>query len=182
MRRLIATTAAAVALAMTAGPVLAQDGSLTITNLLCPTGYTGTSYAADCTEPPDPPIDFVVDGPTSETATPDTNGVVTFSGLAAGTYTVTGGVPGEFASAVVECEATSGDATTSLDGVILTLELGEDAVVECDWFNVPEDLSGLPPTDLPAPASSPVTILGLVLVGLAGVLITVRRGSRRAEA
>lgn len=121
---------------------LAQDASVTITNLMCPTGYSGTNYAADCTGVPDPSLPFEISGPTSASRQADATGTVVFEGLPAGTYTVTGGAPGDFAEAVIQCE---GQESISQDGVILTLEIAADAAVTCNWWNIPEDVSGKPP-------------------------------------
>ena len=173
MRRLVvALPTAALLLALSVAPALAQTGSVTITNLLCPTGYGGTDHAADCTEVIDPPLPFEISGPSSASGEPDVSGVVTFDGLAAGTYTVTGGVPGEFAEAVIECQ---GAETMSQDGVILTLEIAEEAEVTCSWWNIPEDLSGKTPTTaMPLEPASPLTAVGALLVLLAAVAVAVR--------
>ena len=176
MKRLLASLGAATLLAaLMTGPALAQAGSLTITNLLCPTGYTGTNHAADCTEPPDPPLPFAVDGPTSADGTPDANGVVTFSGLSSGTYVVTGGVPGEFADLVVSCVRADADWPVQQNGAIVTIEIPADAEISCFWWNVPLDLSGkVPPsTAVPAPEGSTMrellTLAGIGLLGLAAI-------------
>jgi hypothetical protein len=177
MRRYVTAGAMAAALALVlAAPALAQDGSLTITNLLCPTDYAGADYAGDCTEPPEPPLPFQLDGPVSAATETDASGVVTFSGLEAGTYTVTGGVPGDFGTAVVECTASAGEFEKTEDGVTVTLELSADAQVARNWWNVPEDLSGRPPSTALEVPSTPI----LPIAGLALLITAVGLGARTA--
>ena len=143
MRRIVlALPIAALFVMLSATTALAQNATVTITNLICPTGYSGTNYVADCTGVPDPSLPFEISGPASASGQTDATGTVVFEGLPAGTYTVTGGAPGDFAEAVIEC---AGQESIAQDGVILTLEIAADAEVTCSWWNIPEDVSGMPP-------------------------------------
>ena len=124
MRRIVvAPPIAALFVMLSVTSALAQTASVTITNLFCPTDYSGTNYAADCTAVP-PSLPFAISGPASATGQTDATGTVAFDGLPAGTYTVTGGAPGDFAEAVIECQ---GQESISQDGVVLTLEIAADA-------------------------------------------------------
>jgi hypothetical protein len=163
MRRIfVALPTAAVFVILSVTTALAQNASVSIANLICPTGYSGTNYAADCTGIPDPSLPFEISGPTSASGQTDATATVVFEGLPAGTYTVTGGVPGDFAEAVIECE---GQESFSQDGVILTLEIAADAAVTCSWWNIPEDLSGTPPnTALAAGQPTRPALLGMLMV------------------
>jgi hypothetical protein len=167
MRRIVvALPIAALFVMLSVTMALAKGASVTITNLICPTGYGGTNYAADCTSVPDPSLPFEISGPASASGQTDTAGTVIFEGLPAGTYTVTGGVPGEFAEAVIECQ---GQESISQDGVILTLEIAADAAVTCSWWNIPEDLSGKPPNTAVATGQPD----GSVLLGMLMVLLSI---------
>jgi hypothetical protein len=129
--------------------------SITIHNRLCPTGYTGNQLFADCHgNPQDSNLDFTIDGPVTETFGTGDDGNVAFQLLAAGTYNISGGVPGEFATTVVFCSVdedpdTLFEATETSTGVSVDLEDGTDVI--CDWYNTPIDLSG-GPTPTPTPS------------------------------
>ena len=163
MRRIfVALPISALFVMLSVTTALAQNASVTITNLICPTGYSGTNYAADCTDVPDPSLPFEISGPASASGQTDATGTVVFEGLPAGTHTVTGGAPGDFAAAVIECE---GQESISQDGVILTLEIAADAAVTCNWWNIPEDLSGKPPnTAVPVDQLDGFGLLGVLMV------------------
>jgi hypothetical protein len=173
MRRIVALPIAALFVMLSVTTVLAQNASVTITNLICPTGYSGTTYAADCTGVPDPSLPFEISGPASSSGQTDATGTVVFEDLPAGTYTVTGGAPGDFAEAVIECE---GQESISQDGVILTLEIAADAAVTCNWWNIPEDLSGKPPNTAVAVGQPD----GSALLGMLMVLLSISMLARSA--
>jgi hypothetical protein len=174
MRRVVvALPTAALFVMLSATTTLAQTASVTITNLICPTGYGGTNYAADCTGVPDPALPFEISGPASASGQTDAKGNVVFEGLPTGTYTVTGGAPGDFATAVIECE---GQDSISQDGVILTLEIAADAAVACTWWNIPEDASGTPPNTAMAVAQPD----GSALLGTLMLLLSISMLTRRA--
>jgi hypothetical protein len=123
-----------------------QPASLVVQALSCPVAYEGTSYAADCVEPlADIAFDLSAASGSSGQATTGADGTVTFVDLVPDTYTLTGGVPGEFASQVVECAADAGSVPSSpaqaqSPGATLTLDDGD--AVTCRWYVIPENLRG----------------------------------------
>jgi hypothetical protein len=129
----------------TATPALEQ-ASLFVQALSCPIAYEGTDYAADCFEPlVDIAFDLSAASGSSGQASTGADGAVTFVDLAPDTYTLTGGVPGEFATQVVQCTADAGSvpsspAQTQTPGATLTLDDGD--AVTCRWYVIPEDLRG----------------------------------------
>lgn len=144
----------------------ATRASLTIHNRLCPEGFAGSDYYANCHHTPAPAgLEFAVEGAAALVGTTDGAGNLVFD-LAPGEYAVRGGVPGEFATLVVYCAPVAAPGTpfaftplgngtrgpNDLTGIVLALAAG-DAVV-CDWYNTPENLRGeeIPPTAAPAPA------------------------------
>ncbi|MFL5759304.1 MAG: hypothetical protein ACJ789_06175 [Thermomicrobiales bacterium] len=141
--------------------------SITIHNRICPTGYTGTAYFADCHgNPQTSHLEFTIDGPMTETFATGDDGNVAFQALPAGTYDISGGVPGEFASTVVYCSANddpNNQVATTMTGTGYSLELADNSDVICDWYNIPEDLSGTTPT--PASTTTPTTALPSTGVG-----------------
>ncbi|HEX2280611.1 MAG TPA: SpaA isopeptide-forming pilin-related protein [Thermomicrobiales bacterium] len=119
---------------------------LVVQALSCPVAYEGTDYAVDCAEPlADIAFDLSAATGTSGQATTGADGTVTFVDLAPDTYTLTGGVPGEFANQVVQCTADAGSvpsspSPTEAPGATLTLDDGD--AVTCRWYVIPEDLRG----------------------------------------
>lgn len=121
--------------------------SLTVQALACPVAYEGTAYAADCVEPlADITFDLAsaAAAPTLQ-GTTGTDGTVAFVELTPDTYSLTGGVPGEFAEQIVACADESGAipseaSQTLIPGAIVTLEAGDN--VTCAWYVVPENLRG----------------------------------------
>jgi hypothetical protein len=129
--------------------------SLTIHNRICPTGYTGSALFADCHgNPQDSNLEFTIDGSGEiQTQPTDDNGNVTFN-TNPGTYNISGGVPGEFATTTVWCSVdedpdTLFEAEETATGVSVDIEEGTDVI--CDWYNTPIDLSGGEPTPTPTP-------------------------------
>jgi Bacterial TSP3 repeat len=120
--------------------------SLVVQVLSCPVAYEGTNYAADCVEPlADIAFDLSAATGSSGQATTGADGTVTFVDLVPDTYTLTGGVPGEFATQVVQCTADAGSvpsspSPTEAPGATLTLDDGD--AVTCHWYVIPEDLRG----------------------------------------
>ena len=123
-----------------------EAASLVVQALACPVAYEGTNYAADCVEPLADVV-FALSAATGSSgqATTGADGTVTFVDLIPDTYTLTGGVPGEFATQVVQCAADAGSvpsspSQTEAPGATLTLDDGD--AVTCHWYVIPEDLRG----------------------------------------
>ncbi len=125
----------------------AELASLTVQALNCPVAYEGDDFAQDCTEPlagieyrlAIPATEFSVEGTT------DAAGEVTFEDLGENTYTLTGGVPAEFAVQPVECADEAGPfpaepTYSEIPGA--TLELMPGDAITCAWYVIPEDLQG----------------------------------------
>jgi hypothetical protein len=133
-------------LAATAGAQVVP-ASITIHHRLCGDNYLGGDPFVECHDVlVGTALDFTIDGPVEETDAADLNtGNVTFDDLPAGVYEITGGVPGDFSNAMVYCtDQTSGDALEVVEtdnGV--EIDIAEDAEVVCDWYEFPEDLSGI---------------------------------------
>ena len=132
--------------AATPTPTRLTPASLVVQALSCPVAYEGTNYAADCVEPlADITFDLSAATGSSGQATTGADGTVTFVDLVPDTYTLTGGVPGEFANQVVQCAADAGSvpsspSPTEAPGATLTLDDGD--AVTCRWYVIPEDLRG----------------------------------------
>ncbi len=166
LRPLIAFTLLATALVGVSASAVAQDAGdaarLEIHHRLCPEDYAGVNYYDDCHGTPGPAgTAFTLSGPESYSLSTDASGNVVVN-PAAGTYTVTGGIPGEFARSFIFCASLEdlgteygnytvlGGGVRGPDdpiGIEITFNAG-DAVV-CDWYNIPENLSGLTPTPVP---------------------------------
>ena len=123
-----------------------EAASIVVQALACPVAYQGTTYAADCVEPV-ADVAFALTAATGSSgqATTGADGTVTFVDLIPDTYTLTGGVPGEFATQVVQCAADAGSvpstpAQAETPGATLTLDDGD--AVTCHWYVIPEDLRG----------------------------------------
>lgn len=180
MRRLATVLPAATLLVLLAAtPALAQTANLTVVVGTCPEGYEGTEYAVDCTGVPDPSLPFELSGPTETSGETDGNGMVIFSELEAGTYTLSGGAPGEFTETVVECTAESGEVSATQDGNRVELELAEDQLVTCNWYIVPQSAAGDPPPDTALPPVEPAAPTPLVILGMVIAVAGVRLGAAR---
>jgi hypothetical protein len=149
-------------LAVGVAGVGAQAGAtITIHNRICPGGFdpnsSGDSFFNECHgTPPDPALGFIITG--GEALNTDAEGNVVFGGLAAGTYEISGGAPGEFAETVVYC-SNADDVSVAwpfeFTGIGIAITVAEGDNVVCDWYNIPIDLSGNP---TPAP-TKPTTSL-----------------------
>lgn len=134
---------------------------LIIHNRVCPVEYSGTDYFTDCHGNVATDQTFVLDGPQTRQGGTGSDGNVSFDGLAAGTYAVSGGPPGDFIlRTAIFCAPASGPGSpfpfTQNDGDAgFTITLAEDDDVICDVYSVPENLSGITPTPVPTTAPSP---------------------------
>jgi hypothetical protein len=130
----------------------AQDSgtSLTVHHRLCGDNYSGGDPFTECHDVlVGQAFDFTIDGPTTETAATDAGtGNVTFSDIPAGTYSLYGGIPGEFSTQNIYCsDSNTGDALDATpNGMGVDVEVAGGAAVVCDVYEFPEDLSGNTPT------------------------------------
>lgn len=144
--------------------------SLTVHLAACPVDYTGTNYFDDCHANGVGDSEFQLIGPagtlTGTTTAPPTEGdgpgVVGFTGLAAGSYTLQGGPPGDFGHVVVYCSDQAGGENTQVPASVnstqasFTIEDGQDLL--CDWYFIGEDASGQPTETPQARAEILVTL------------------------
>lgn len=143
-----------------------ETASVTIYNVICPTGYRGDDFFGDCYDTPLPDVSFSLTGASAEsgvTAVTGSNGFVAFDGIATdGRYVVAEDIPGEFNQSVVYCSANGQPfpvaEAAGTNSIALDLTVADD--LRCDWYNVPEDLRGdVPAATQPAatqPTSRPV--------------------------
>jgi hypothetical protein len=146
----------AIALGFAQGAGAQDTGtSLTVHHRLCGDNYHGGDPFTECHDVlVGTAFDFTIDGPVNETlATNVATGDVTFADIPAGTYSLFGGVPGEFSTQNIYCsDSITGEALDISNGV----PVAEGAAVVCDVYEFPEDLSGNTPTPAPAqPTSTP---------------------------
>lgn len=147
-------------------------GSLEIHLAVCPVGYTGDSIFDDCHGEGLADYEFSLEGPggtqTGTTEIPQTPGpgVVTFTELAAGDYTFSGGPPGDFGEVELYCstQPDNGEPDYAIDGAVASLTLAENQDVLCDWYYIPQDGSGQTPT--PTPTATPEPSRAEILVTL----------------
>ncbi|HVL25660.1 MAG TPA: hypothetical protein VM450_16345 [Thermomicrobiales bacterium] len=138
-------------------------GSMTVHLAICPQEYTGDQLFNDCHGNGVADQQFTLSGPagdlTATTTLPQTPGpgVATFTQLAAGDYTLTGGPPGDFGAVRLYCsdQATNQPTTASIESTIATLSIADNQDVLCDWYYIPENASGITPT--PTPTEVPTT-------------------------
>ena len=143
---LVATLAVAFA-AASAPRAAAQEvtatsaATLTIHNRICPAGFEGPDYYGACHDNPQSAnLPFIVAGPEGRELPTDAAGNVTFANLPVGTYTVSGGPPGDFADVVVYCAPASAPGTAFPfqyvgGGYQISIALGAGDNVVCDWYN-----------------------------------------------
>ncbi len=172
---------------------LPEPASLTVQMLACPVAYEGTSYGADCVEPvPDVTIDLNSATGAFAQGTTAGDGTISFVELIPDTYTLSGGVPGEFAQQVVACANAAGTLETGASdtlasGATFTVESGD--AVSCQWFVIPEDLQGegegsiavaayaCPGTPIdPATDCTPIEAGGATIIGPDGTAIDAAAG------
>lgn len=130
-------------------------GSIAVDAFLCPESYTDDNYFVDCTDPADgvPVTISVAETGFQADAATDANGVVSFTELDAGTYTIELGVPGDFADFYVVCGSAGGGEAFDLadrNTNIVTYQVAASFDLACTWYIVPLD-AGAPETVTPAP-------------------------------
>jgi hypothetical protein len=169
-----------------------EPASLSVQVLACPVAYEGTNYATDCVEAvPDVAIGLNSATGASAQGTTAGDGTISFVELIPDTYTLSGGVPGEFAQQVVACANDAGALDTGASGTVagatFTVESGD--AVSCQWYVIPEDLRGegagtiavaayaCPGTPLdPATDCTPLDASGAAIIGPEGTAIDAAAG------
>jgi hypothetical protein len=134
-------------------------GSLTLHLASCPVGYTGDAYFEDCHGNGVDDSPFVLGGPATElTGTTNVDGgsgpgILAFTGLPAGQFTLQGGPGTEFVSVVVYCsdQGTNTQLNAGVDGNTATFTIAEGQDVLCDWYVIPNEGSGQTPTPTAEP-------------------------------
>lgn len=150
----------------------AAGASLTVHLASCPVGYTGTDFYADCHGNGIADMEFVLSGPGGDqqqtTTIPETPGpgVVGFTGLTAGDYTLAGGPPGDFGKAELYCSLQPGGdrIDAPVESTRASLSIGGSDTVLCDWYYIPEDQSRATQTPSPtvSPTLTPATVVPTV--------------------
>jgi hypothetical protein len=142
-------------------------GSLTLHVSVCPVAYQGSNHFEDCHDEGIGESPFRLDGPegssvSGTTAVPDTGGpgLLAFTGLAAGSYTLQGGPPGEFGTVVAYCSDQQSDTqiAASVNGTAASFDMAEGQDVLCDWYFIPEDARGEPTAEPETRAEILVTL------------------------
>jgi hypothetical protein len=138
---------------------------LTIHARTCPTDQVPDDFFATCHDSPAGGLEYFVNG-TSLGLTNDSGNIVhSFSGPQR--VEVSGGVPGEFARNFIYCTSDpDGEPLlemTEVTGSVFVSMLG--AGTTCDWYIVPENLSGLTPTTAPVATSTPGAVTQLPNTG-----------------
>ncbi len=146
-------------LAGTAGAVSAGDSitaSITVHLRTCDATFAG-DFFAECHDNPIANIPFELTGGAIRSASTGADGNLTFDLLPSGSYTVEGGVPGEFGTATVFCsnadDVSMGKEFTEGPGTISLVLFDGEAVV-CDIYVEPISGRGDTPTVAPPAATT----------------------------
>jgi hypothetical protein len=143
-------------------------GTVTVHFAACPPGYEGSSWYNDCHANGVPDMPFTLTGPggeiTKETVVETTPGpgVVTFTGLPEGDYTLAGGPPQDFGSVVLYCSvpATGEQFDAPMEGGIARFTLAAQQSILCDWYFIGDDARGdVTPTPVPTEVPQRAEIL-----------------------
>jgi hypothetical protein len=130
--------------------------TVTVHSRICPQDYDGSDFYEECHDTaPDPGLPYTLSNGDTLDETTDAEGNILFDGLAVGTYSLTGGAPGEFTDTHIFCalEADLGEPIASVPvtgGVQFDLADGQNVI--CDWFIIPLGQNGQPPTPTAPPA------------------------------
>jgi hypothetical protein len=147
-----------------AGDRTTRTGASVIVHLAaCPTDYSGNDLYDDCHGNGIADMKFDLTGPggttTGKTTIPEKPGpgIATFTGLQAGDYTLTGGPPGDFGKVSLYCTSQPDGAkvNATIDGTQAAFALADNENLLCDWYYIPENLSGSTPTPTSAPTATP---------------------------
>jgi hypothetical protein len=139
--------------------------SLTVHLALCPEDYDGEELYDTCHGEGIADQEFVLTGPGGEVSATTTvpqepgPGIVEFTSLPAGDYTLAGGPPGDFGKVRLYCSTQPGgdriDAETETAMASFTIGEGQDIL--CDWYFIPEDARG-ETTPTPAPSTAEIAV------------------------
>jgi hypothetical protein len=133
----------------------------------CPPNYEGSDYFNDCHGNGVGDMPFTLSGAATEITantlieTTPGPGLVSFSELPAGEYTLAGGPPQDFGTVELYCTdpATSERIDATMEGGIARFTLAEQQSILCDWYFLGEDASGVTPTPVPTEAPQQAEIL-----------------------
>ncbi|MFT4040216.1 MAG: thrombospondin type 3 repeat-containing protein [Thermomicrobiales bacterium] len=157
-------------------------GSVAIDAAICPAGYAGTDFAADCTEPA-ADVTFVLAagfGVIGATVS-DAEGRAAFADIIPADYQIGVDLPGDFVSSSAACRNTAGDELASpLDTNLIALPIAPGAAITCDWYIIPDNAKGTVDLDLRIMACpegmTPETMMGDACEPApAGTLLTLTR-------
>lgn len=142
--------------------------TVTVHLAACPVEYAGDQFYADCHASGVAGINYTLTGPNREVTAITTipadpgPGVVTFTELPAGDYTLAGGPPQDFGSVALYCSdpITNQPIDTTMEGGVASFSLAGQQSVLCDWYFVPEDVRGeVVPTPTPTQVAQSAEIL-----------------------
>ncbi len=141
--------------------------SLTVHLALCPEEYDGEELYDTCHGEGIADQEFVLTGPDGEvsavTTVPQEHGpgIVEFTSLPAGDYTLAGGPPGDFGTVRLYCTTQpEGDRIdAAIETTMARFAIGEGQDILCDWYYIPENARGqVTPTPAPSRAEILVTM------------------------
>lgn len=122
---------------------LSKGGSLRIHKSLCPPGLT-SGYYDNCYDNVLAGVTFTANGPSGYDASKTTGdaGIVTFTDLKAGTYTVAEIPPDNVEVAVYVVVCTRGGENYAFNyddsnGLKINVKIPAGTEIDCDWYNVP---------------------------------------------
>jgi hypothetical protein len=147
----------AVFVAFSPGAGAQAAAELTIHARTCPSSEAPADFFATCHGNPANNVEYF-DGSTSIGST-GADGNLVYDLGSPGSVDLNGGVPGEFARNFIYC-SNNGDQSVVVDfreveaGTSVSVDVDENGTT-CDWYVLPEDLSGNTPTPAPAATSTP---------------------------
>jgi hypothetical protein len=136
-----------------------DTNAIVVQALLCPAGYSGNNFVADC--PGEAGIEATVTRDADGFSVSDVtgaDGIVGFQGLGEGTYTIELGVPGDFANFMTVCGTPDGfepREVTNPDSNRIGVYAGPTEQLTCTFFIFPVDASGEPTPAPSKPAPAP---------------------------
>ena len=139
---------------------LESGASLVVHLSLCPVDYSGNTLYDTCHDVGISDLPFDLTGPNGElqqdTVVPRSPGpgIVEFTQLPAGDYTLAGGPPGDFGTVELYCTTQPDGALveTSLESTRAAFSIGEGEDILCDWYYIPISQGGI---QIPTPTVTP---------------------------